>query len=291
MIRKLTAFFMALCFIFTMSINAFAEDFDPGRLGSITLTLFGQDGKTPVSGAELSVYYVATVELNKKGDLSYVFTKEFENCDAALNDPALSVVLEKFVEENAVPVKKAVTDSKGKVTVGNLPLGLYFVKQTDSQKFGFSCMSFLVTVPSKNNGKYIYDVNASPKTETVKLVDITVKKNWNVDETTKVPESVTVELLRDGVKVESVVLSEKNSWKATFYNMPASDSYSIKEVDVPKGFTASYSNRGYEFTVTNSASLIQTGQLIWPVPVLAMAGLILISTGTVVLKKQRNKNG
>ena len=39
------------------------------------------------------------------------FTKEFENCGAALNDPALSVVLEKFVEENAAPVKKAVTDS------------------------------------------------------------------------------------------------------------------------------------------------------------------------------------
>ena len=291
MIRKLTAFCLAMCFVFAISVTAFAESFDSEQKGSITFTLFGQDGKTPVSGAELSVYYVATVGLNEKGNLSYVFTKDFENCGAAINDPALPVVLETFVEKNSVQAKKVVTDSKGKATAENLPLGLYFVKQTSYKESDFVCMSFLVTVPNKVAGKYIYDVNASPKTEITKLVDITVKKSWNADETTKIPESVTVELLRDGVKVKTAVLNKENNWKATFYNMPASDSYSIKETDVPKGFTATYSKKGYEFTVTNSASLVQTGQLVWPVPVLAMAGLILISTGTVILKKQRNKNG
>ena len=73
--------------------------------------------------------------------------------------------------------------------------------------------------------------------------------------------------------------------------MPASDSYSIVETDIPKGYTATYSKKGYEFTVTNSEALIQTGQTVWPIPALAMAGLVLISTGTVILRKQRRKDG
>ena len=73
-------------------------------------------------------------------------------------------------------------------------------------------------------------------------------------------------------------------------DMPESDVYSIVEVNVPKGFTATYSQSGYVFTVTNSASLIQTGQLIWPIPVLALAGLCLIAVGCIVLRKTRNEN-
>lgn len=291
MLRKLTALCLALCFVLTMSVSAFANEFDAGKTGSISIKLTGPDGKTPVSGAELSVFRVATVVLNEKGNLSYAFTDEFESCGASLSDPALSVFLETFVKENSIYGKKMVTDSKGKAKIENLPLGLYFVMQTNSKEFSATCLSFLVTVPSKIGGEYVYDVNASPKTDVTKLVDVTIKKVWNVSETTKIPESVTVELRRSGAKVETVVLNEKNNWKKTINNLPASDSYSIVEVEVPKGFTATYSKSGYEFTVTNSTSLVQTGQMVWPIPALAMAGLVLISAGTVLLRKQRNKNG
>ena len=82
----------------------------------------------------------------------------------------------------------------------------------------------------------------------------------------------------------------KNNWQITYPDMPESDMYSIVEVNIPKGFTATYSQSGYVFTVTNSASLIQTGQLTWPIPLLAMTGLCLIAVGTTVLRKSRNNN-
>ena len=72
--------------------------------------------------------------------------------------------------------------------------------------------------------------------------------------------------------------------------MPESDGYSIKEIDVPKGFTATYSKAGYVFTVTNTSTLAHTGQLIWPIPVLAMAGLFLIVVGSIILRKTRKEN-
>ena len=136
----------------------------------------------------------------------------------------------------------------------------------------------------------MYDINASPKTDVAKLTDITIEKVWNTDASTKAADSVTVQLLRDGVVVETATLSEQNNWRIIYSDMPESDAYSIVEVNVPKGFTATYSQSGYVFTVTNSASLIQTGQLIWPIPILAMAGLCLITIGASVLKKTRNTN-
>ena len=288
--HKLISFFLIAWILFMMPITAFAQAFDSDRVGSISVTLMDHDGKTPISGAELSLYHVATVSLNSKNNLSYTFTDAFEDCGCVLDDPALSVMLDAFIKDHSVSAEKLVTDDHGKVTFTNLPLGLYFVQQTSTVAGYAPCTSFLVTVPNHNAGGYVYDVNASPKTDVEKLTAITIKKVWNTDASTKAADSVTVQLLRDGFVVETATLGAQNNWQVTYTDMPESDVYSIVEVNVPKGFTATYSQSGYVFTVTNSASLIQTGQLIWPIPVLAMAGLCLIAVGTIVLRKTRNKN-
>ena len=288
--RKLISVFLIAWILFMMPITAFAQDFDFDRAGSISVTLMEQDGKTPISGAELSLYYVATVSLNSKNNLSYTFTNGFKTCGCSLDDPELSAKLDAFVKENSVYAEKLVTDSQGTVTFTNLPLGLYFVKQTSAVAGYAPCTSFLVTVPNHNADGYVYDVNASPKTDIAKLTDITIKKVWNTDASTKAADSVTIQLLKDGVVVETATLSTQNNWQITYPDMPESDMYSIVEVNIPKGFTATYSQSGYVFTVTNSASLIQTGQLTWPIPLLAMTGLCLIAVGTTVLRKSRNNN-
>lgn len=288
--HKFISVFLIAWILLMMPLTVFAQDFDSDRVGSISVTLMDHDGKTPISGAELSLYYVATVKLNNKNNLSYTFTDAFEDCGATLNDPALSVKLDAFVKDYSISAEKLVTDTHGNVTFTDLPLGLYFVKQTNTVAGYASCTSFLVTVPNNSADSYVYDVNASPKTDVEKLTAITIKKVWNTDASTKAADSVTVQLLRDGVVVETATLSDQNNWQVTYTDMPESDVYSIVEVNVPKGFTATYSQNGYVFTVTNSASLIQTGQLIWPIPVLALAGLCLIAVGTIVLRKLRNKN-
>ena len=288
--HKIISVFLTAWILFMMPLTTFAQDFDSDRVGSISVILMDQDGKVPISGAELSIYHVATVSLNSKNNLSYTFTDVFEDCGAALNDPALSAKLDAFVKEHSVSAGKLVTDAHGNVTFTDLPLGLYFVKQANTVAGYAPCTSFLVTVPNYNTDGYVYDVNASPKTDIEKLTAITIKKVWNTDASTKVADSVIVQLLRDGVVVETARLDAQNGWQVTYTDMPESDVYSIVEVNVPKGVTATYSQSGDVFTVTNSAALIQTGQLIWPIPVLAMAGLCLITVGTIVLRKTRREN-
>ena len=288
--RKLISVILIVCVLALMPVTAFAQGFDPDRIGSISVTMRDQNGNRPIAGTEVSLYRVAEVGLNTKGTLSYVSTDAFQDCGCALDDPALSVKLDAFVEEGVVPAEKAATDAYGKVHFTNLPLGLYFVKQTGTAAGYAHSSSFLVTVPQHNATGYVYDVNASPKTDVVRLADITIRKVWNTDASAQAADSVTVQLLRGGVVVETATLNAQNHWQVTYPNMPQSDLYSIVELNVPKGFTATYSQSGYVFTVTNTASLAQTGQLVWPIPVLAMVGLCLLAVGSAVLRTTRKKH-
>ena len=288
--RKLISALLIAWILIAMPVTAFAQDFDINRVGSISVSMIGQDGKTPIAGAELSLYYVATVELNSNNRMSYTFTDAFRNCGCALDNPALTTALEVFVTDHAAPVEKLVTDAQGSAVFSGLPLGLYFVKQTDAAVGNALCTSFLVTVPYYDGESYLYDVDASPKMDIVRPTSITIKKVWNTDESASATDSVTVQLQKDGIVIATAVLNEQNKWQVIYTNMPESDAYRVVEVDVPKGFVDTYTQNGYIFTVTNTAFLIQTGQLIWPIPVLAIAGLYLITVGIIVLRKTRTKH-
>ena len=288
--RKWISVILAAWILLMMPMAAFAQTVDFDRTGSVSVTLIDQDGKTPITGAELSLYYVATVGINNSYHLSYTFTDAFRVCGAELEDPDLASALDAFVQEHAVPVKTQATDAQGSAVFTDLPLGLYFVKQTNTVAGYAPCTSFLVTVPNQNGEDYAYDVNASPQTDIARLTDITVKKVWNTDSSTKAADSVTVQLLRNGEVVETAILSDENNWQVTYSDLPESDAYSIVEVNVPKGFTATYQQKGYVFTVTNTSTLAQTGQLTWPIPLLAMTGLFLIAVGVIILRKTRNEN-
>ena len=289
--NKLIAAIMLVIISAAMCLPAFAQGFDSTALGSVSVRLSDPESGEPIAGAELSLYYAATVKLNSLGNLAYTFTPEFESCGAAINDPSLIRVLGGYVSSNLPAAAEAVTDADGKARFSALPLGLYFVKQTGAVKGYSDCRSFLVTVPYKTDGGYQYDVNASPKTEVEKLVDITVKKVWNTDDSTPITDSVTVQLVRDGNIVATATLNGQNNWSTVFEDMPKSDAYTIVEQNVPKGFTATYTQNGLEFTVTNTASLIDTGQLVWPIPILALAGMFFVAVGAVLLRRTNENNG
>ena len=288
--RKIIAFCVTILLLLTCSYTVFAEDFDKNKTGSISVTLIEQKQNEPIVGAELSVYYVATVMLDADGNLIYDYTKDFEQFDTQINDTALATKLDAFVLQHSVPSAKITTNVEGTALCDELPLGLYFVKQTGVVEGFAPCTSFLVTVPNENNDEYVYDVNASPKTEVVRLTSITIKKVWNTDESTEAADSVTVQLLKNGNVVKTAILNAKNDWQVTYAEMPESDAYSVKEVDVPKGFTATVKQSGYVFTVTNTSTLIQTGQLVWPIPVLAISGMLFIAVGIAFLRKKRKTN-
>ena len=288
--RKIVAFVLTVLLILTCAVSASAEEFDAGKTGSISVTLTEQYRKLPIAGAELCVYYIATVGINTDGQLNYIYTEAFADTGIAIDDPDLPAKLDVYLSENEVPAVHLITDAQGTAVSGDLPLGLYFIRQINTVEGFAPCTPFLVTVPVESGEGYVYDVNASPKTEVAKLTNITIKKTWNTDASSGATASVIVQLLRNGIVVETATLNDSNNWQVTYTDMPESDAYSIQEVNVPAGFTATYQQKDYVFTVTNTSTLAQTGQLIWPIPVLAFMGIALIAVGSTLLRKKREED-
>ena len=290
MVHKILAVSVTVLLLLSCVITVSAEDFDPERTGSISVTLLEQFEKTPIVGAELSVYCIATVGINTDGLLNYIYLEGYDEIGIDLEDPDFVAKMDAFLSQNDMPAIKLYTDAQGTAVCTEIPLGLYFIRQTGAVAGYALCTPFLVTVPMVEEAGYVYDVNASPKTEVAKLTTITIKKVWNTDASAAATDSVTIHLLRDDQIIATAVLNKENNWQVTYTDMPESDAYSIEEVDVPEGFTVTYDQRGYVFTATNTASLIQTGQLIWPIPVLAISGMLMIGVGVGVLQKKRNAN-
>ena len=288
--NKLCALCLALLLLAAFPLTAAAQGFDPDQLGSISVTLASGGGESAMAGAELSVYHVADVELNPEGKLVYLYTEAFAQCGVPLDGADLALRLDAYVAEHPVEHRTIVTDAQGNAVCQNLPLGLYLIRQAGAVEGFAPCAPFLVTVPFVMEDGYDYHVDASPKTDVARLIDLTIRKVWNADDPDSIPRSVTVQLFRGQTLVDTVVLNGENDWRVTFRDLPESDAYRVEEVDVPEGFLATYSRNGYTFTVTNTSSLPQTGQLIWPIPVFAMAGIVLILVGFAILRKSGNRD-
>ena len=288
MANKVLRIFLVLLLLAVLPMSVMAQEFDPHQQGSISVSLKSKETKTPLEGANLSLFHVADVEMGNDGVLRFSPVADFADSGIALDDPDLTAKLNAYVTEHTIDGRKATTDAKGSAKWENLALGLYFVKQTN-QVHGFApCTPFLVTIPFATDTGFEYHVDASPKTDVAKLVDITIRKVWNTGEATPIPDQVTVQLFRYETIVNTAILNDENDWQIVYEDQPESDGYRIVEVNVPQGFTATYSRSGYVFTVTNTPSLAQTGQLVWPIPILALAGIVFLMIGFVILRKSGN---
>ena len=143
---------------------------------------------------------------------------------------------------------------------------------------------------------------------TIPLTDLTVTKKW-IDKDSKRPSSVKIDVLYKGsgeavtlstydfdndkatkYTFASVELSKKNSWQSTWTGLDSRVDYKVKEVKVPTGYTASYKYSDGIWYVTNTGSLLQTGQLNWPIPVLCAGGFLLMSIGMLLMKRKEEEN-
>lgn len=121
-------------------------------------------------------------------------------------------------------------------------------------------------------------------------LDVVVRKVWSSDDGKDRPDSVTVTLYNGDVPYETVRLGAWNNWTYTWKDLSAYGNWQVIESNIPKGYVPSYSVSGNVVTITNTRSLIQTGQLNWPIWVFGGAGLVLVSLGGAMLVKKKREN-
>lgn len=132
--------------------------------------------------------------------------------------------------------------------------------------------------------------NDTPPTPPTYPLDITVHKVWSNDNGKARPSSVTVTLYNGDIAYDRVRLSAHNNWTYIWKDPNAYGNWQVIETNIPKGYVPSYSVSGNIVTVTNTRSLIQTGQLNWPIWVLGGAGLALVALGGAMLVKKKKQN-
>ena len=121
-------------------------------------------------------------------------------------------------------------------------------------------------------------------------VSVPVTKTW----IGPAAESVTVELLADGVKVDEAELSESNNWQHTFtdldqYNNGVEIVYTIREVSVD-GYAAEITGdqSGYTITNTNTETINIPVEKKWIGPAADTVTIRLLGDGVVVAETTLN---
>lgn len=141
------------------------------------------------------------------------------------------------------------------VTLSGIPLGTsYTVTERAAQDMRVSSTGSEGAV--KGTGHMAAFVN----TMTQAYTDLIVRKAWNdANDAQKLrPQSVTVDVTRNGQTITTLTLNAANRWTQTLTQLPMFDDngeaydYDVVENDVPEGYTASVVTRGTTFTVINT---------------------------------------
>ena len=109
-----------------------------------------------------------------------------------------------------------------------------------------------------------------------------------MDRDNKVPARVYVTLYDGETAMETVTLSPANGWTHTWTELSLEGNWQVMETNVPNGYTPTYKVEGDLVIITNTETLIQSGQLKWPVAVMGGAGVLLLLCGAaMVMRKKR----
>lgn len=262
--KRLAAVLAALTLLVWCAAPAFAlEVVDLSRTGSIKVSLYDSETSEAVGGGTLTLYRVAKVQKDN-ANLSFVYTNGFEDCGVELGDLSEGELAGRLAEKIAATAESTTVEISdfGTAEFGDLEVGLYLVVQTTAAENYNVINPFLVSVPIQENGKYIYDVDALPKVGTATKKTPDTPDEPDTPDTPDEPDTPDTPVAPGPDNPDGWVLGDHGE-----KNYPNPDN--------PNGH------------VMGAHGLPQTGQLNWPIPVLAVTGVVLVAAGIKLKKGNR----
>lgn len=274
--KRLAAVLAALTLLVWCAAPAFAlEVVDLSRTGSIKVSLYDSETSEAVGGGTLTLYRVAKVQKDN-ANLSFVYTNGFEDCGVELGDLSEGELAGRLAEKIAATAESTTVEVSdlGAAEFGDLEVGLYLVVQTTAAENYNVINPFLVSVPIQENGSYVYDVDALPKVGTAAKKAPEPPDKPDTPDTPDTPDKPEEENPNTPAapgpdNPDGWVLGANGE---KIYRNPEAPS-----PDNPNGY------------VMGAHGLPQTGQLNWPIPVLAVTGVVLVAAG-IKLKKGTRKD-
>ena len=279
---------------------------------SCSLTISYRYGETAFSALDVKLYKIADVS----ADFYYSLTPSFAASGLILNGIQTSgewnvvrSTLEAYIVANAIrPDAEAVTDQNGQVCFTQLGVGMYFAVVGEAMQDALHCRfdSALVALPGLNpEGYWQYTVEVSAKPEALPPIEpdekreLKVLKLWKGDEgRNDRPESIEVEIFRDGVSYETVVLSAETNWCYSWSVPDDGATWIVSERNVPDGYTMTVERREDTFLLTNTwtpddpdtpvkpPQTGDTGNVLVYILLMGLSGSMLIGLGIAGKRKR-----
>lgn len=271
---RLAALVMIIALALSMPLSAHAAN--PGKLTV----------EYPIDGTLMHLYRVGSL---RNGGIE--LDDAFSGVDTADMAAAAGTIANMIELTGAATEYASAEVADGKAIFDDIPMAVYLVTGEASVEDGINYWPtpFLVSVPQKDEGgDLVWDVTVSGKKEVD--MDISVVKHWVGDTVANRPASIKVYLVLDGEDYgEAVELNADNDWSHIWEHLPPKN-WCVREDYYPRYFTSIVKD-GNTFVITNTWKRIpQTGQLWWPVSLLAVAGLSLLSIG-MLRRRKSEKNG
>ena len=297
------------CYAHAASSEDAVEPIMPEKACTLTIS-YCYDGAA-FADAPVKLYKIADVS----ADCRYTLTPAFADSALVINGiraqgewNAIRTTLEAYILAYDIQADRTIaTNTDGQVCFETLETGLYLAVVGEVAQGDLRCYfaSALVSLPGLGtDGYWQYEVEVQAKAEALppvdpdEIIDLKVLKLWKGDEgRNDRPESVEIEIFRNGVSYETVVLSDKNNW---CYNWSAKDdgaNWMVVERNVPAGYIMTVEERELSFVVTNTLDTSEppinppdtgdTFNLLVPILLLGISGSALLLFGIAGKRNER----
>lgn len=282
------------------------EPISPDKDCSLTIA-YRYDGKN-FSNHPVKLYKIADVS----ADFQYRLTAPFDNSGLILNGVqsvgewnVIRATLETHILAYGVDADlTGATDQDGQVCFNALKPGLYLAitEQVTQNDWVYAFDSALVALPGLSaDSLWQYEVavaskaKAIPPAETDEEIAFKVLKLWKGDNgRSDRPQSIEVEIFRDGASYQTVILSEENHWTFSWKAKDDGATWKVVERNVPIGYTMTVEERETSFVLTNTRpsdkpDIPQTGDttnIMLYFVLMNVSGIMLIILGVAGKRKR-----
>lgn len=308
LMKSVLACLLLLTLALLCSINICAGPFGAERVSSLTLH-YGK-GEESFGGLVIKTYRIA--EIGEDG--GYRLCGRFADHPVNVHTVSSQTEWKKITSTLAAyiaadklsPDLEGTTDENGNVSFTGistgLSTGLYLTLSVkrESAELVTVFEDFITAIPGRNaEGSYDYDVRANPKCESFVPapieVDFKVVKQWkDTGAEGKRPTAVEVDIIREGVTVESVKLSAENDWCYRWKAPDDKSAWYAVERNIPEGYKVTVSSDGRTIVITNSYEAPQpppdtgdTERLPFYTLMLCLSGLALITLGVLRMRFEK----
>ncbi len=143
------------------------------------------------------------------------------------------------------------TNRSGEAAFSGLEKGIYMVLERGGQHVSFQ--PYLVVLPTVMSGVPQYALSSIPKTSQTDTRALWVSVLWEDDLNAagKRPGSVEISVLREGVVIRRVILSDANYWQHTFLQLPRTGTYTVQQKKISR-YSTEYEEVMEGFIIVNT---------------------------------------